>query len=61
MILGDDEYQPIAFEGKCLQAGNTNGLSCNPDVNDSLGDCANNFVAQSFFDVNAHARVFDQG
>jgi hypothetical protein len=46
--------------GKCLQASDTNGLCYNPDVNDSLDDSTNNFVAQSFFDVNVHARVFDQ-
>jgi hypothetical protein len=60
MIFGRDEYQPIGLEGECLQASDTNGLWYNPDVDDSLEDSTNNFVARSFFDVNVHAGVFDQ-
>ena len=45
MIFGRDEYQPCSLEGECLQASDTNGLCDNPDVNDSLDDSANNFVA----------------
>jgi hypothetical protein len=29
-------------------------------MNNSLEDSANNFAAQSFFDLDVYARVFDQ-
>ena len=60
MIFGHDEYQALGFERECLHASDTNGLSQNPDMNDSLDDRTKNFAAHSFFDVNAHAWVFAQ-